>query len=176
MSTGTGASILANLESQYTLKGLFQASFYDRTINASTNFFGQVGSNNFKFEKINYFQPVAAFFINNKLVENAMESSIFYGKKEDESWGFKSNSFNEFSESFYGNLFGDMLSSKFESLTKPVYDFSKILKPTIDAAAGTVIETMETKFSENVVVPFNEKFSSSESMKNMNKSKNKLKN
>lgn len=39
LSKGIGASIFARLESQYKLKRIFQASFYDRTIYASTNFF-----------------------------------------------------------------------------------------------------------------------------------------
>jgi RHS repeat-associated protein len=129
LTTGTGATIFASLESQYTLSGIFQSSLGARSVNSSTNFFGQVASKNFEFDQVNYFQPFAAFIFNNGVIENSMESGIFYGVRPDGTLGFKMNDYNEFSESFGGNLFGNFLSKKLGTITEPIYDFSKVFKP-----------------------------------------------
>jgi RHS repeat-associated protein len=176
-STSTvGVSTFAYMESHYTLTGIFQASIYDRSINASTNFFGQLGTNGFQFDKVNYVQPVAAFLIGNELFENAAESAFSFSTNDKGEWGWSVSTSNDFSASFNGNLFGSLISSKFESIVEPVYDFSKIFKPTIDAASGTIIETLESKFGDNVIKPYNDQFNPEESLKNLNNSLKKSKN
>lgn len=172
LSTVSVSSISASLASQFTLRGMFQSSLAERVVNSSTNFFGQVASTNYgRDENINYAQPLAAFIIGNSLLENITESTFYLNSNGN----FGVNSLQEGTNSFYSNIFGDLLSKKFDALVKPINDFSKGLKSAIDIYGGTGIEIMESKFSDIILEPLNEQFNTSESIKNMNNGMKQLK-
>ena len=128
----------------------------------ATNLGGQVVSNNFKLDKeINLWQPFAAAF-SDGIFSNTLESSfkISYSFDTKHKWNFGTSNSSEFISSFSGNAIGGKVSNSFESIVKPVNNFSITTKPIFDLYGGTLIEASENEFSKKVEENLNKKFSS----------------
>jgi RHS repeat-associated protein len=150
--------------SAFTYEGILQTSVSTGSMNAFTNLAGQIITNNGKFDKnINLAQPVFAFAFKG-FASNFGESSINVNVIDGEI-KYKPSDFSQFTASFSGNYFGGKGSKKFDSFAKPLTDFSKTVKPTLDMLGGTLIESVENIFSKQVEDGLNKLFASPETKK-----------
>lgn len=129
---------------------------------SSTNLFGQLAFNEFKFDKeINFWQPVPAAFTGG-IFGNSLESmfELRYSFDKDKTWSFDSSSPVEFTSSFIGNVAGGKVSDKFDNFVKPITNFSMSTKPIFDLYGGTIIESSENVLSKKVENDLNSQFAS----------------
>ena len=146
--------------SQFTFQGILETSKYNMAVNGSTNLFGQLAANDFKFdENINLAQPIFAG-ITRGTFSNLGESSFNFNYDNKKGFSLSGNSFSTFIGSYFSNSLGGKMSVKFEGFTKPITDFSSSIKPIFDIYGGSTIEVIENGIGKEIENKLNEQFSS----------------
>jgi RHS repeat-associated protein len=152
LSTGTGATLFAYLESVYTAKGLIQTNVGAGAISATANLGGQIAYNRGVIdENINWAQPLFAGIVKNPFWSNFGESilNVNYGYTDkfatEKTLNATGNYFDKnFFSTFGSNLIGSEIGKRFEVEGigyKPVEN-------VLNAFSATVVETAENKIGD----------------------------
>ncbi|MEX0595534.1 MAG: hypothetical protein WD512_03460, partial [Candidatus Paceibacterota bacterium] len=151
----SGPAWAGYFSSQFTYQGILESSKYNMVVNSSTNLFGQIAANDFKFDKdINIIQPLFAG-LTKCTFSNLGESSF----KLDYNFNFSGNSFSEFTGTYISNSFGYKMSESFQGITKPIINFSGSTKSIFDIYGGSAIEVIENGIGDEISEKLNEQFS-----------------
>ena len=125
------------LSNYLTTNSVIQTSFSAGAINGTTNFMGQMYSNDFKFdENINLAQPFFAATFSNPLFSNFGESSVNVYYKD--GLKYEINDSVTFVSTFFSNFVGSKVNNKLEVNTgyKPADN-------VLNTTTGTGVEVME---------------------------------
>ncbi|MFN3639580.1 MAG: hypothetical protein ACK4UK_01555, partial [Flavobacterium sp.] len=141
--------------SQFTIHGVMESSKYNMLVNGSTNLFGQIAANDFTFdERINLSQTFFASTTKG-MFSNFGQSSLFVNYNFD----FEISSTSNFSGTLISNSFGSGIKNGFNSVTKPMTNFSLSTKPTFDIMGGSGVEFMQSTIGKELEEMLNKKLS-----------------
>ncbi len=151
----SGPAWAGYFSSQFAFQGILETSKYNMAVNASTNLFGQIASNDFKFDQnINIVQPLFAGATKG-VFSNLGESSF----KLDYNFNLSGNSFSEFTGTFMSNSFGNKMNESFQGVIKPITNFSGSTRSIFDIYGGSTIEVFENGIGDEIKDKLNKQFS-----------------